>query len=38
LEFNPTLGYIQGKGTFDIWLKFRPDRTILSNCQKYLVK
>ena len=38
LEFNPTLGYIQGKGTFEIWLKFRPDRTILTNCQKYLVK
>jgi len=32
LEFNPTLGYIQGKGTFDIWFKFRPDRTILTNC------
>lgn len=38
LEFNPTLGYIQGKGIFEIWLKFRPDRTILTNCQKYLVK
>ena len=38
LEFNPTLGYIQGKGTFEIWFKFRPDRTILTNCQKYLTK
>jgi hypothetical protein len=38
LEFNPTLGYIQGKGTFDIWFKFKPDRTILTNCQRYLVK
>lgn len=38
LEFNPTLGYIQGKGTFEIWFKFKPDRTILTNCQKYLVK
>jgi hypothetical protein len=32
LEFNPTLGYIQGLGTFDIWFKFRPDRSILANC------
>lgn len=32
LEFNPTLGYIQGRGTFEIWLKFKPDRTILTNC------
>lgn len=38
LEFNPTLGYIQGLGTFDIWFKFRPDRSILTNCQRYLVK
>lgn len=38
LEFNPTLGYIQGNGSFEIWLKFRPDRSILTNCKKYLVK
>jgi len=38
LEFNPTLGYIQGLGQFDIWYKFRPDRTIMTNCQRYLVK
>jgi hypothetical protein len=38
VEFNPTLGFIQGNGTFEIWMKFRPDRTILTNCQKYLVK
>jgi hypothetical protein len=38
LEFNPTLGYIQSKGQFEIWLKFKPDRTILTNCAKYLVK
>lgn len=38
LEFNPTLGYIQGNDKFEIWLKFRPDRTILNACQKYLVK
>lgn len=38
LEFNPTLGYIQGFGTFDIWFKFRPDRSILANCQRYLTK
>jgi hypothetical protein len=38
LEFNPTLGYIQGRGVFEIWFKFRPDRSILANCQKYLVK
>lgn len=38
LEFNPTLGYIQGSGSFEIWLKLRPDRTILTTCAKYLVK
>lgn len=38
LEFNPTLGYIQGNSSFEIWLKFRPDRTILNSCRKYLVK
>lgn len=38
LEFNPTLGYVQGRGKFEIWFKFRPDRTILTSCQKYLVK
>ena len=29
MEFNPTLGYIQGLDKFEIWMKFRPDRTIL---------
>ena len=38
LEFNPTLGYIQGNSPFEIWLKFRPDRTILQSCAKYLVR
>ena len=38
LEFNPTLGYIQGNSQFEIWLKFRPDRTILTACSKYLVR
>ena len=38
LEFNPTLGYIQGNSSFEIWLKFRPDRSILQACHKYLVK
>jgi len=38
LEFNPTLGYIQGLSQFEIWLKFRPDRTILTACSKYLVR
>jgi len=38
LEFNPTLGYIQGNSSFEIWLKFRPDRTILNACKKYLIK
>lgn len=37
LEFNPTLGYIQGNGAFEIWLKLKPDRSILANCTKYLV-
>jgi len=38
LEFNPTLGYIQGNSHFEIWLKFRPDRSILQTCNRYLVK
>lgn len=38
LEFNPTLGYIQGNSSFEIWLKFRPDRSILTACNKYLVR
>lgn len=37
MEFNPTLGYIQGDGSFEIWLKLKPDRSILANCAKYLV-
>jgi hypothetical protein len=32
LEFNPTLGYIQGNSSFEIWLKFKPDRSILQAC------
>ena len=38
VEFNPTLGYIQGNGSFEIWTKLRPDRSILTNCAKYLVR
>jgi len=38
LEFNPTLGYIQGMSSFEIWLKFRPDRSILTTCNRYLVR
>lgn len=38
LEFNPTLGYIQGNSSFVIWLKFKPDRSILTTCNKYLVR
>jgi len=38
LEFNPTLGYIQGHGSFEIWAKFKPDRTILSACNRFLVR
>lgn len=37
LEFNPTLGYIQGNSSFAIWLKFKPDRSILTTCNQYLV-
>lgn len=29
LEFNPTLGFIQGDGRFEIWAKLKPDRSIL---------
>ena len=36
LEFNPTLGYIQGKDKFEIWMKFKPDRTILSVGKKFI--
>jgi len=36
IEFNPTLGYIQGHNRFEIWSKFRPDRSILNACQKYI--
>lgn len=36
LEFNPTLGYIQGNDKFEIWMKFKPDRTILSVGKKYI--
>lgn len=38
LEFNPTLGFIQGHGSFEIWAKLKPDRTILHTCSRYLVK
>jgi hypothetical protein len=38
IEFNPTLGYIQGHSSFEIWAKLRPDRSILQNCSKYLVR
>ena len=38
LEFNPTLGYIQSNSSFAIWLKFKPDRSILTTCNKYLVR
>jgi hypothetical protein len=36
IEFNPTLGYIQGNDKFDIWMKFKPDRTILNVAKKYI--
>ena len=29
LEFNPTLGFIQGKSSFEIWTKLKADRSIL---------
>mmetsp|Transcript_13941 Transcript_13941/g.19026 ORF Transcript_13941/g.19026 Transcript_13941/m.19026 type:complete len:152 (+) Transcript_13941:1348-1803(+) len=38
LEFNPTLGFIQGNGSFEIWSKLRPDRSILQTCSRFLVK
>ena len=38
LEFNPTLGYIQGKDKFEIWMKLKPDRTILSVGKKYITE
>lgn len=36
IEFNPTLGYIQGHDKFEIWMKFKPDRTILTNGSKFM--
>lgn len=38
LEFNPTLGFIQGDGKFEIWAKLKPDRSILQSCSRFLVK
>jgi hypothetical protein len=38
MEFNPTLGYIQGSSSFEIWVKFKPDRTILTNCSKFFTE
>jgi hypothetical protein len=38
LEFNPTLGFIQGDGRFEIWAKLKPDRSILQSCSRFLVK
>lgn len=38
LEFNPTLGFIQGNGSFEIWAKMKPDRSILQTCSRFLVK
>jgi len=36
IEFNPTLGYIQGREKFEIWMKFKPDRTILTIGKKFV--
>ena len=38
LEFNPTLGFIQANGKFEIWAKLKPDRSVLQTCSKYLIK
>lgn len=38
LEFNPTLGFIQGNGSFEIWAKLKADRSILQTCSRFLVK
>jgi hypothetical protein len=38
LEFNPTLGFIQSHGSFEIWAKLKPDRSILQNCARFLTK
>lgn len=37
LEFNPTLGYIQGHSHFEIWLKFKPQRSLLTNAKRFLI-
>ena len=38
LDFNPTLGFIQGNSSFEIWAKLKPDRSILQTCARFLVK
>jgi hypothetical protein len=37
VEFNPTLGYIQGNSSFDIWVKFHPDSTTALMFSKYMI-
>ena len=36
LEFNPTLGYIQGLSDFEIWAKFRPTPSLYEDGTKYM--
>lgn len=35
-EFNPLLGYIQGKSKFEVWVKMNADKDLLTLCSKYL--
>jgi hypothetical protein len=36
-EFNPLLGFIQGKTTFEVWLKFNAERELVTQCASFLV-
>lgn len=35
LEFNPTLGFIQGNDQFEIWCKFMPDNSIYTRLASF---
>lgn len=35
-EFNPKLGFIQGKSKFEIWVKFKADRDLTNMCQNFM--
>lgn len=36
LEFNPTLGFIQAKAEFEIWVKFKPNNDVYVKLRDFL--